>query len=197
MFSKKPDKLNREPGETYNGQLPERVADPKAKVLNVNKSTPAWQSGTVKGAKCMESSIIGADLVLMGNAISKGEIQVDGEVQGDIHCASLVVGEQARIAGGIIAEDVVIRGKVMGSIRGLRISLQSSSHVEGDIFHQSLAIEQGAYFEGKSRRVEDPIASPPKGEQSINEAISLSAPTVNGSGTATMGMDIGNPAILE
>jgi cytoskeletal protein CcmA (bactofilin family) len=50
----------------------------------------------------------------------------------------------------------------MGSIRGVRVTLQSSSHVEGDIFHQSLAIEQGAFFEGKSRRSEDPIASAPK-----------------------------------
>jgi len=44
----------------------------------------------------------------------------------------------------------------------VRVTLQSSSHVEGDIFHQSLAIEQGAFFEGKSRRTEDPIASAPK-----------------------------------
>jgi cytoskeletal protein CcmA (bactofilin family) len=52
----------------------------------------------------------------------------------------------------------VVRGKVIGSIRGLRVTLQSQSHVEGDIFHQSLAIEQGAYFEGKSRRSDDPMA---------------------------------------
>jgi cytoskeletal protein CcmA (bactofilin family) len=47
---------------------------------------------------------------------------------------------------------------VVGSIRGLRVTLQAQSHVEGDIFHQSLAIEQGAYFEGKSRRSDDPLA---------------------------------------
>ncbi|MEJ2517449.1 MAG: polymer-forming cytoskeletal protein [Methyloceanibacter sp.] len=43
-------------------------------------------------------------------------------------------------------------------MRGLRVSLQSQSHVEGDIYHQSLAIEQGAYFEGKSRRSDTPLA---------------------------------------
>jgi cytoskeletal protein CcmA (bactofilin family) len=53
---------------------------------------------------------------------------------------------------------VVVRGQIVGSIRGLRITLQAQSHVEGDIFHQSLAIEQGAYFEGKSRRSDDPLA---------------------------------------
>ena len=57
-----------------------------------------------------------------------------------------------------MAEDIVVRGRVVGSIRGLRVTLQSQAHVEGDIFHQSLAIEQGAYFEGKSRRSDDPMA---------------------------------------
>jgi cytoskeletal protein CcmA (bactofilin family) len=47
---------------------------------------------------------------------------------------------------------------VMGSVRGRRVMLQSTSHVEGDIFHQSIGIEQGAFFEGKSRRSQDPLA---------------------------------------
>ncbi len=35
--------------------------------------------------------------------------------------------------------------------------LQTTSQVEGDIYHQSISIEQGAMFEGKSRRTnEDP-----------------------------------------
>jgi cytoskeletal protein CcmA (bactofilin family) len=107
-------------------------------------------------------SIIGEDLAIAGNVISKGEVQVDGQIQGDVHCASLIVNEKAEITGGIVAEDVVVRGRVMGSIRGVRVTLQASSHVEGDVFHKSLAIEQGAFFEGKSRRDEDPIASAPK-----------------------------------
>jgi cytoskeletal protein CcmA (bactofilin family) len=87
-------------------------------------------------ASKMVPSIIGEDLTIRGNITSKGEIQVDGEIEGDLRCGSLL----------------------LGSIRGLRITLQAQSHVEGDIFHQSLAIEQGAYFEGKSRRSDDPLA---------------------------------------
>ena len=109
-------------------------------------------------------STIGPDLTIMGNLVSKGEVQVDGEIQGDINCAHLVVGENARITGGIVADDVIVRGRVMGSIRGNRVTLQTSSHVEGDIYHQSLAIEQGALFEGRSRRSDNPIADAPKME---------------------------------
>ena len=103
-------------------------------------------------------SLIGADLVIIGNLISNGQVQVDGEVQGDIHGTHIVVGETARITGGIVSEEVVVRGTVMGSIRGRKVMLQSDSKVEGDIYHKTLAIEQGAYFEGKSRRSDDPLA---------------------------------------
>ena len=106
----------------------------------------------------MVPSIIGEDLTITGNVTSKGEIQVDGEIQGDIHCGSLLLGDKSQVIGSVIAEDIVVRGRVVGSIRGLRVTLQAQSHVEGDIFHQSLAIEQGAYFEGKSRRSDDPLA---------------------------------------
>ncbi len=120
--------------------------------------------GVVGGSDRNAPSVIGPDLTINGNLVSKGEVQIDGEVQGDIHGTYVVIGEKARITGGIVAEEVVVRGHVMGSLRGKRVMLQSSSHVEGDVFHQALAIEQGAFFEGKSRRSEDPIAGEQKPE---------------------------------
>lgn len=103
-------------------------------------------------------SVIGAELQITGNLVSRGEIQIEGEVNGDIHAYHVIVGEKATVTGGVIADEVVVRGHVMGSVRGKRVLLQSSSHVEGDVYHLTLAIEQGAYFEGKSRRTEDPTA---------------------------------------
>jgi cytoskeletal protein CcmA (bactofilin family) len=113
--------------------------------------------GETKTESKMIPSIIGEGLTITGNVASKGEIQVDGEIQGDIHCGSLLLGDTAQVVGGVIAEDIVVRGRVVGSIRGVRVTLQAQSHIEGDIIHQSLAIEQGAYFEGKSRRTDNPL----------------------------------------
>jgi cytoskeletal protein CcmA (bactofilin family) len=104
------------------------------------------------------ASHIGEDLTIVGNLVSKGEVHIDGNVQGDLHAAAIVIGESARVTGGIVADEVIVRGGVSGSIRGRRVVLQSSSRVEGDVFHQQLGIEQGAYFEGKSRRVADPLS---------------------------------------
>jgi cytoskeletal protein CcmA (bactofilin family) len=104
------------------------------------------------------ASTIGADLAITGNLESKGEIQIEGEVQGDIHAARIIIGEHARITGALVADEVVVRGAVQGSIRGNSVTFQAASHIEGDVFHRSLAIEQGAYFEGKSRRSDDPLS---------------------------------------
>jgi cytoskeletal protein CcmA (bactofilin family) len=109
-------------------------------------------------ASKMVPSIIGEDLTIRGNVTCKGEIQVDGEIEGDIRCGSLLLGDKSQVTGGVAAEDVVVRGHLVGSITALRITLQGQCHVEGDIFYQSLAIEQGAYFEGKSRRSDNPLA---------------------------------------
>lgn len=117
----------------------------------------SWQLGARPGERT-GTSLIGTDLTIIGNLVSRGEVQVEGEIQGDIHGTNIVIGEKAKITGGIIADEVVVRGHVMGSIRGKRVMLQSTSHVEGDVFHQALSIEQGAFFEGKSRRSEDPTA---------------------------------------
>ena len=104
-------------------------------------------------------STIGEDLTITGNVASQGEIHLDGHVRGDVHCGALVLGENSNVEGNVTADDVVIRGRLIGSVRAIRLMLQSKSHVEGDLIHQSLAMEQGAFFEGKSRRSENPLST--------------------------------------
>ena len=153
MFTRKPYR-----GEETPEKVEKPVEETKAEKPAPATSTPVKFSKPLKGSSQMVPSVIGEDLTVEGNIISKGEVQLEGEVHGNIHCTSLVIGDKALIEGGVVADDVIVRGRVVGSLRGHRVTLQSSSHVEGDIFHQSLAIEQGAFFEGKSRRSDDPVA---------------------------------------
>jgi len=126
-----------------------------------NNTAPSFQPRpflSVPRAETPRSvSVIGTDLTIAGNLICKGEVQVDGIVEGDIQGSNVVIGESATVTGSIAAEEVVVRGHVVGSVHSRRVMLQTTSQVEGDIYHQSLSIEQGAMFEGKSRRTnEDP-----------------------------------------
>lgn len=106
----------------------------------------------------MAPSIISADLEVQGNLIASGDIQIDGTVHGDVRSGSLTVGEKATINGEVVADDLVVRGRIVGSIRGRRVQLCSTCHVEGDILHEALAVETGAFFEGNCRHSDDPLA---------------------------------------
>ena len=60
-----------------------------------------------------------------------------------------------------------MRGTALGSIRGNTVTFTSSSRVEADVSHKSLTIEQGAFFEGKSRRSDNPMSV----QRSINAVL--------------------------
>ena len=122
----------------------------------MDTSTRAPESST------LSISTIAEDLTITGNVTSKGELHINGQIQGDVHCVALVLGENAQLKGGVVAEDVMVRGRLIGSVRALRVMLQSTSHVEGNLVHKSLAVEEGTHFEGESRPSEDPLASSPK-----------------------------------
>lgn len=105
----------------------------------------------------MTKSVIGRDLMIIGSGlkiVSKGLLQVDGEVQGDVIGLKVVIGSSGKVTGLVNAEEILVQGAVYGTIRAVDVKLASSSVVEGDLYHQSLALEQGSIFEGRSRRVE-------------------------------------------
>jgi cytoskeletal protein CcmA (bactofilin family) len=105
-----------------------------------------------------ERSVIDAWLTMTGNLQSEGDIQVDGKVEGHIRCRQLIVGKDATITGDVVAEEVVVRGRVKGLIRGNRVRLQETACVESEVFFlKSLAIEDGASFEGQIRRAIEPV----------------------------------------
>ncbi|MEL6583616.1 MAG: polymer-forming cytoskeletal protein [Pseudomonadota bacterium] len=104
-------------------------------------------------------SILSSDLKVIGNLETSGDIQVEGQVEGDIRAHLLTVGESATIKGEVIADDLVVHGRVVGRVRGLKVRLTSAARVEGDIIHKTIAIESGAHFEGSVQRNDDPIGS--------------------------------------
>jgi cytoskeletal protein CcmA (bactofilin family) len=97
-------------------------------------------------------TVIAEGLKIIGSVTAEGLVEVNGQIEGEIHCSSLVISPGALVTGTISAERVVVDGRVEGPIQGGEVTLKSRAHVIGDIHHQSLAIEKGAYFEGNSLR---------------------------------------------
>ena len=59
-----------------------------------------------------------------------------------------------------MAETVRICGKVQGSVRAKSVLLTKSAQVMGDIMHDSLAIEAGAFIEGNIMRLDSKAPAP-------------------------------------
>ena len=154
MFSK--SKINEggpgtPPGQPGSGPAPRPAMESSSTVgtPNANKPKPP-------------ASVLSSDLHIQGNVRTSGDIQIEGEIEGDIRAHLLTVGEGATVKGEVIADDVVVNGRVIGRVRGLKVRLSSSAKVEGDIIHKTIAIESGAHFEGNVQRQDDPLQGQPK-----------------------------------
>jgi cytoskeletal protein CcmA (bactofilin family) len=98
-------------------------------------------------------TVIAKGLKIVGSVTAEGLVEVNGQIEGELHCTSLVIARGAHVSGIVAAERVVVDGVVEGPIQGGDVLLKSLAHVVGDIHHQSLAIERGAYFDGHSIQV--------------------------------------------
>jgi cytoskeletal protein CcmA (bactofilin family) len=96
------------------------------------------------------ASLIADDVTIEGNLRGDGELQVDGTIRGDITLDRLSIGESGQIEGTIHAEAVEVRGRVTGAIIAKQVRLYASAHVDGDITHEQLTMEAGAFFQGRS-----------------------------------------------
>lgn len=95
-------------------------------------------------------TVIGQGFKIMGSVTAEGVVQVNGQIEGDLSCNSLIISPGAKIVGSVTAQQVEVNGTVEGPIHGGDVVLKSKAHVVGDINHQSLTIGKGAYFEGRS-----------------------------------------------
>lgn len=128
----------------------------KRAAAQASESLPSRPMGAVP-------SIISADMTIIGDIASQGEVHIDGTVQGDVTVKALVLGEGADIKGTISAEKVRVCGAVTGSIRAQDVTLVRTARVLGDILHLQLAIEPGARLEGMCRRLDGEM-EPVEGE---------------------------------
>ena len=97
-------------------------------------------------------SLLGKEIKVIGKITSKGALLLDGVLEGEIKASKLVIEKSAKVGGSVTSEDLVIKGRIIGPVFGKKVRFGSSARVEGDTFHETIAIEDGAYYEGSIRR---------------------------------------------
>lgn len=105
-------------------------------------------------------STIGSGMLITGNIVSTGAVQIFGRVVGDVHAARLIICEGAHVEGKVMAQEAIIDGVFKGTIHANSVKLQATAKVDGEVYNKSLTIEQDAQFEGVARRLDRAIDAP-------------------------------------
>ena len=95
-------------------------------------------------------NMIGAGTIITGDIISKGDIRIDGTLNGSVNTEGRVVlGREGVIEGDVICKDADISGIIKAKITVSQLlSLKTSAKLNGDIITNKLSIEPGAAFSG-------------------------------------------------
>ncbi len=122
---------------------------PAAAPSPVPSPEPRRTPVTMSGGSAV--SIISKALKITGQLESTEDIQIEGEVDGDVRAATVKVGNNARVKGSVYGDEVELAGTVDGKIEARKVILASTAHMSGDVIHQDIRIESGAYINGHCR----------------------------------------------
>lgn len=129
---------------------------PKPTAVSAPAPAPAPLAPEQPKARPKVASLISDGITIEGGVVGDGELQIDGIVRGDVRVARLTVGDTGHIEGSVYAEATEIRGRVIGSVTAKQVRLYGTAYVDGDITHEQLAMETGAFFQGRSLKFQRP-----------------------------------------
>ncbi len=113
---------------------------------------PARTAPHAQQVKAMANStfsVFGADIRIKGDVAASADLHIDGRVEGDVACTSLVQGESGEIVGAVTAETARLSGTVRGTINARELVVLKSARIQGDVHYDTLTIEQGAQVDGR------------------------------------------------
>ena len=99
-------------------------------------------------------SVLSADIKVHGDIVCKGDILIEGAIDGDVKSHSLRIGEGGSVKGTVEAETVQVRGFLTGRIKAKSVTLSSTAKLDGDISYENLVIEEGALLNGACKHMD-------------------------------------------
>lgn len=124
-------------------QRPDQMMGEAKKVENNDQRDKAVQG---------QMSVIGADITITGNIEASVDLHIEGRVNGDVRCATLILGESSSVNGKIYADRVRVSGAVDGAIETKDLAVEATARVTGDITYDRLRVANGGVLEGNMKR---------------------------------------------
>lgn len=139
-----------------------------------------WTSKDEKkssGSSHPEATHIGKSIVIKGEVSGSGNVYVAGELEGIVALleGNLTVGPEGRIRANVQAHNIVVHGRVDGTLYGTKqVDLKKSAVLVGDIYTSRIGIEEGASLRGSVLVQED---IPALQRKKVARAESITKPT--------------------
>lgn len=116
-----------------------------------DKTTGSAKPAPVKRGSAM-LSYIGAEVRIAGNISGNGDIHLDGNVEGDVGCKTLILGQSGSVTGNVVAETATLGGRVDGTVTAATLCVEASARISGDLIYDNVSIENGAQVDGRMTR---------------------------------------------
>ena len=102
------------------------------------------------------STIVGANVKLVGTLYDANEIVVHGKIEGEVNSDKMItITETAFVKGPVSAETIQVAGQINGAITATgKLEILPTGKVYGSITTKDLSIRSGAIFAGKSNMPE-------------------------------------------
>jgi len=91
----------------------------------------------------MTKSVFSADLRIIGDIASKGDLDVHGSIEGTVSVRDLSVARGALIEGTVRAMSVEIAGRVTGRLECDHVAIASTGSLDGDVTYRTLSVVPG------------------------------------------------------
>jgi cytoskeletal protein CcmA (bactofilin family) len=111
----------------------------------VHGETAMWNQDQIPAG-----AVIGSTMQIKGQIFSKGEIEILGEVEGQIDAETrLTIAPSGKAVADIRGTEVVVGGQVKGNVlASQRIVLRKGANLVGDVKTAGIVIEDGGFFKG-------------------------------------------------
>ena len=127
-------------------------SDEDTRLQPKHSSQPKQDFGDSTDRNRRELSVLGQSLVFKGELEAEEDLMIDGRVEGTItHRAQhLTIGPHGDVRADIMANRVLVQGRVTGNIRATEaIVIEPSAHVAGNLYAPRIGLKEGAEFDGR------------------------------------------------
>ena len=145
IFGKEPDTKPAEPP----APVPRTSIPPPAER---EKAAPASAGSAAAAASRAGTCVIAPKTVVKGEITGDEDIVVEGNVEGQIRISrDLRVGANGVVKATVEAQSIIVSGELIGDCQAaVRVEIQSTGRLTGNIRAPKIVIAEGAMFRGNS-----------------------------------------------